>query len=499
MSYTRKFPGLYPGPCNYIFFVSFGLISMMRKLHILVILGILLGARAFALNKDSLVQAIKTMRPDTNKVQALYELATHNDLKDTSAAMSYANQMLALARELKYVKGAAKAWQAMGVIQFYARNFKRSIYFFEKGVLAYKEAPYPRGSMICYHWLARCHRRLADYTAYGKYLASLENLANDLKDEEYLSYAYEGHGNLYRYLGDYPRSIENYIKAINIAEKRGDLNDLSVALNNLSLVYGILGQSAEELKIELRTYKVTQQLKDSANMVLCLGNLSSIYESMRKMDTAQMYCDLAMKIIRSRGEETLNFKDVASVYGQHANLLAAKKDLLLAVEFYNKAINLSKTNQDIKSVASGYASLAGVFILMNNRSMAEEYYLKALDINKNIGFLNGQMMNYQSLEDLYKFLKKDQKAVEVHKQYTLLNDSLERMTSTRKLAGAEALYKINEHREELARLEKERKIQELEQEKKTELIYAVAGGLSLLLVVGIMIFLKRGRKKEPVV
>jgi len=470
---------------------------MLWRIYIAIVLTAFLSLPTLAINKDSLEQAIKTMRPDTHKVQALFDLATHKDIVDSSVALAHANQMLALARELKYVKGAAKAWQAMGVIEFYALNFKRSIYFFGKGALAYKESTYPRGTMLCYHWLARCYRRIAEYTQYGKYLALMEEQAKALKDEEYLSYTYEGYGNLYRYLGDYPKSLENYIKAIDISEKRGDLHDVSVALNNLSLVYGILGQSDEELKIEKRTLAVIGELNDSANMVLCLSNLSSIYESLHKMDTSQMYCDLAMKIIQRRGEANLNFKDVASVYGQHANLLSEKKDYLTAVKYYNKSINLSKTNQDIKTVASGYANLAGVFTLMGNKSMAEEYFLKALDINKSIGFINGQVMNYQSLTDLYKFLKNDKMAEESQRRYTLLKDSLDAMTNARKLAQAEALYKINEHREELARLNELRKIEELKAEKKKFWVYIITGALVLVVLICVLFFIRNRKNAGP--
>jgi len=465
---------------------------MSGRISIAIVLAAFWSLSSLAINKDSLEQALKTMRPDTNKVQALYDLSTHKDITDTSVALGYANQMLALARELKYVKGAAKAWQAMGVIEYYALNFKRAIYFFDKSSLAYKETSYARGSMICFHWIARCYRRIADYPQYGKYLAALEDKAKQLNDQEYLAYAYEGYGNLYRYLGDYSKSIENYTRAIDISEKTGQLQDASVALNNLSLVYGILGQSADELKIQQRTYKIILQLKDSANMVLCLGNLASIYEAMGKTDTAQMYIDRAMRIIRSRGEENVNFKDVASVYGEYANLLAGKKDLLTAVTFYNKAINLSKTNQDIKSVASGYADLAGVFILMKNKSMAEEYYLKALEINKSIGFINGQMLNYQSLQDLYKFLNNTKKAEECGKLWTILNDSVTVMTNARKLSEAEALYKINEQREELVRLNEQRKLEELKAEKKKFWAYAITGALVVLVCV---LFFIRSRKK----
>lgn len=452
-----------------------------RLLLIAVFWGILTCSHGLALNKDSLQNAIKNMPPDTAKVSALYNLATHRDISDTVISLKFANDALALSRKLNYAKGIGKAWQAMGVILYYAHSFERAVSFYQKGADAYKECGYGPGAMLCYHWMARCYRRIADYPQYGKYLALLEAESKKQNNEVYLSYAYEGYGNLFRYLGDYARSIENYTKAIEISERTNNLHDATVALNNLSLVYGILGQKTDELKIQKRTYKILLELKDSSNIVLCLSNLASIYEGQKKSDTAQKYIDMAMNIIKIRGEENLNFKDVASVYGEYANLLTDKDDYLTAVEYYNKAIKLSKDNKDIKSVASGYANLAGVFGQMKNKTMAEEYFLKALDINKTIGFVNGQMENYESLKELYQLQKEQVKADECAKKYVFLKDSLAAMTNAQKMAEAQVLVKIQEQKEELLLQEQAHKKQQEELAKQRKLTYLIGGSAAFIL------------------
>jgi tetratricopeptide (TPR) repeat protein len=442
-------------------------------------------------NTDSLLQALKTMPADTGKVNALFTLATGYSPSDTNTAYQYAHEMLSLAQKLEWQKGIAKSWQAMGVIAYYATNFNRALPFFERAAAEYGKTSYPRGALLCHFWMARCYRRIADYPNYAKFLTLLEQRATQQNDLEYLGNAHEGFGNLYRYLGQYPKSIEHYTRAIEIAEKRGDKHDESVALNNLSLVYEALGEQKQELAIQMRNYRLLQQIQDTTNLVLCLSNLSSLYEGMGQMDSAKRYLSGAMALIEMAGEKNLDFKDVASVYGQNANILADDKKFVEAIEYYKRAIRLSQDNKDIKSVAGGYSSMADVFSAMKNKTMAEEYYLKSLAINRSIGHLKGAMANYESLESLYR-PQNSVRADSCRKLRLVMQDSLKVLTSAEELKHAEALYVINEQHEKLVNLSKEKQLRELEAETRAQRMWlatALLGGAGLL--IGLVVLLRR--------
>lgn len=469
---------------------------MVKNLRIILALFCLLSASTFALNNDSLITALKTMRADTNKVTALYKIALSVSENDSTAGNKYANEMLALARVLKYVKGVAKAWMAMGQIAYSAHSFKQAIHYFEKSSTAYKECNYSFGELECNYWLMRCYRRTADYPLYAKYIAFVETEAKRTNNSLYLERAYEGYGNLYRYLGQYPGSIENYTKAIEIAEKAGMMSEAAIALNNLSLVYGILGQTDEELRIELRTYKIVSDLKDSSDLVLCLSNLSGSYQNLHKTDTSWKCITMAMDIINKKGEKNLNFKDVASVYGQYSTLCSLKKDYHTAVEYQNKNIRISQDYGDIKTVAGGYSALADIFVLMGNKTFAEEYFLKSLAINKEIGFLNGQLLNYESLANFYRVQKKNLQADTCTSRYNILKDSVNAMNSTRKLQEAGILYKINEQKQELIKINEEKKLKEIEQARKLQITYIIGGLLTLLLLGWAILRQRKKRLKQ---
>jgi tetratricopeptide (TPR) repeat protein len=434
------------------------------------------------------------MPNDTAKLEALYQLATNLPQTDSARAYAYAGELLSISNELNNPKGVGKAWQARGVIAYNLHSFQLAVSYFEKATSFFKDINHSRGTMICYWWMARCHRRSANYPGYARALTLLEIVAKLRNDKEYLGYAYEGFGNLYRYLGKYPLSIENYTKAIKLAEERGDLHDISVALNNMSLVYGMLGQSKEELKLELRNYAIVKEMKDSASMVLVQSNLAGLYATMKQMDSAWHYINMAMEIIRMKGEDNLFFKDVASVYGQYANLSSGKKDYKTAIEYENKNVNLSRKNGDIKTVSDGYNSLAGIFLLMGNKGLAEEYFLKSLDITTQIGYINGQVSNYQALADLYFDQKNFQKAYMHLRECSVLKDSLSRLANAEKLAEAEAMYKVQEQQHDIAMLSQDKRMQEMEIEQKKLLAYSLMAGLAFVITLSVAAL--RIRKKH---
>lgn len=468
---------------------------MIKRLKLIFLLaGLCLFLPLAGTNTDSLSRAVKTMRADTGKINALYELAVSKNI-DSTVAIGYVNEMFALASQLNYEKGTARAWQARGIVSYHALAFQYAVGFFEKASSIYTKCDYLYGNMLCSYWAARCYRRIANYAQYGKALAQMESYARTLHNEEHLSYAYEGYGNLYRYLGRYPLSIENYNKAIKIAEKNNRLHDASVALNNLSLVYEMLGQDKEELVIQKRNYKIIQELKDSVNLTLCLSNLSALYQGMNKTDSSLYFINMAMDIINRKGEDKLNFKDVASVYGQYAALAALKGDYKVAIEFQNKSINLSRNNKDVKTVANGYGNLAEIFLKMNNRALAEEYFTKALEIYKGIGFIDGQLNNYRSLEELYRSQKNEKKAEECALHYKLLKDSLAILSNAQKLAEAQALVEIQAQQEELLLQERYRAEEAKKVSERARRIYAIVGS-GLIVLISLIVFILYRRKKK---
>jgi len=466
--------------------ILFIMINNIKRITLFVTLIFSLKSNA---SKDSLARSINSLPNDTTKVNTLFKLAMDLRQKDSTTSATCARYMVLLSEKLQFIKGKGLAYYAMGRLAHDYNKHEEAIIQLERGITLLGKSNYPEGVMKCYYWIARCYRRIADYPNYEKYLALLEQQAISLKNNEYLSYAYEGYGNLYRYIGSYPQSIEYYMKAIELSEKLGNLSDVSMALNNMSLVYDYQGKLQEALTVQLRDYSILERLGEKRNMVLCLSNLSGTYQELGQNEKAKEYINKAMVIIKEIGAKNIHFKEVASAYSRFAFIAIDEKKYATALEYFNKEFKLREDNRDIKGVCDSYGHLADVYILMNNKARAMECLLKQLSIANKIRYMNGQMYANKSLADLYLKLNDYKAAYSYINQYTLLKDSIVNDASAKQMAEVEARMKVKDQQQQIKLLSKDKAMQTFELERRNSILYTlVISFLFILLLAFIVIY-----------
>ncbi|MDY7048665.1 MAG: tetratricopeptide repeat protein [Microcystis panniformis WG22] len=93
-----------------------------------------------------------------------------------------------------------------------------------------------------------------------------------------------------------------------------------------------------------------------------------------------------------------------------------RQELLLAIEYYQKAIDLQKElNLELDLVAS-LNSLAGIYYSLGEYQKAIEFYQQSLAITREIGDRGGEAKSYNNLGNVYYSLGEYQKAIEFHQQ-----------------------------------------------------------------------------------
>ncbi|TND08301.1 MAG: ATP-binding protein [Bacteroidetes bacterium] len=445
---------------------------------------------------DSLALAIASLPDDTSKIDALDSLAMSLRNKDSAACATYALYMLWLSEKLQFPEGRARAYYILGRLTGDHNAHEKAIGYLEKGASVSEQAGYGPGLLECYYWIARYYRRLADYPGYHEYLSLLEQEVLSQHNKLYLSYAWEGYGNLYRYLGDYPQSIHHYMRAVRLSEELGELEDESTALNNMSLVYEYQGNNEEALKVQLLNYDILRKLGDRSNLALCLSNLSNLYDELGSKEKARQFIDDAIAVVNEAGPGKIHFKDLGSVYCQYADLHAEEGRYDSALVYYRKDLDLRMTNGDKKAVSECYSSFAYVYELMGEDQRAEEYLLKSLTIAKEIGFKNGQKNAYESLADLETKQGNYREAYQYMQQFKILTKTLDSAASIKQAAETEAWFKVKEQQQQIMLMAKDREVQALELNRTEVISYALGGGLFLILMLSLAVFKGYKEKKR---
>ncbi|GCA83063.1 response regulator aspartate phosphatase J [Microcystis aeruginosa NIES-2522] len=97
-------------------------------------------------------------------------------------------------------------------------------------------------------------------------------------------------------------------------------------------------------------------------------------------------------------------------------LVDYRQELLLAIEYYQKAIDLQKElNLELDLVAS-LNSLADIYYFLGEYQKAIEFYQQSLAIKREIGDRKGEAAFYNNLGNVYYSLGEYEKAIEFHQQ-----------------------------------------------------------------------------------
>lgn len=436
---------------------------------------------------------LNSLPDDTTKVNLLFERALDLKSTDSATAEHYANQILILSDKLHFTRGKAKAYYVKGRI---AHDFNAHLFAvrsFEKSITYYRSANDQFGIMNSYYWIARCYRRIADYPNYQKHLRLLEKLAEKLDNKEYLSYAYEGYGNLYRYLGDYHQSIDYYLKAVQLSEELNNLEDLSMTLNNMSLVYEYQGKIQEVLKLQLRNHHILARLGNKSDEVLCLSNLSSTYTELGDLEKAHDYILQAMEIIDKIGAEKIAFKNLASAYGQYASMAIVEGDFERGLDYYSRNLALREQNQDVKGISDCYGDLAFAYQSMGKYKDAYTYLQKQLALSSEIGYVNGRINAYSALVDLEAEQGNFEAAYLFQKKHLLLKDSVAITTNAGQVA---TLRKVNQQKHDIELLAKNKAMNDLQLRKRKVILLILSIGIFLILLVTATLFINYRKLKK---
>ena len=268
-------------------------------------------------------------------------------------------------------------------------------------------------------------------------------------------------GIIYENQSAYDKALECYQRSLVIVMKINDTLKLAKSLGNIGNLYETVHNYPKALEYSRKALQLTEKLKNISGRATCLGNIGVVYADMKQYDSALSFYNQALKL----------FEDVADNAG-------------IAINLGNIGDIYYSSAKDAQDDTGGKSKES---ISQNtNLQLAVEYFNKAIAISKSIDQNETTMSFMESLSDAYRLEKNYPAAYETYKQYANLKDSV---------SG-------RENRAQLATIEKERELELKDHQLKIDQLrkqYIV--GLfvvALLVVMGIVVnkFIKQKRSNK---
>jgi signal transduction histidine kinase/tetratricopeptide (TPR) repeat protein len=427
----------------------------MRKKLMLLIIIILSGYNLmFAQSPvaDSLQALLKThLQQDTTRVNLLNSLAKELRRSKPKQTDSILGLSLTLSNQLNYTKGKGNALAIKAVRYYDLSDYPSAYKAFEEGEQLLQSAGDKKGMT----YLLRMKANL--FMDDGKHAQALDNflkglrLAEEAGDIKTVVDIERTIGYLYNVLGEYEKAIPYQTDALKRAQNIGYKLGVSGAYNAIGKTYKTSGNYPASLDAYTKGLRIDEELKDSANIYVSHSNIGDVYERMGNYPQSFFHIRQAWNYYKKVPRSTMIPWDewvFAKAYTHSGNadsgLYYGKHSLLLSHQLGYR-LYLREITQVIAEAAAK----------LNQWDTAYKY---------------------QVLSSNYK-------------------DTLTGQEIARKTAMLQAGFELDKKQAEIALLTKDKELQIAENRRERLFLYALLGGLAMVLVLAIMLF-RNNRNKQ---
>lgn len=391
------------------------------------------GIGQASLNKDSLLQLLKTGKEDTSAIRLLMLIQKQYATKNYDSSHYYLDRAASLAQQLKTDKFDFLINTGFAEYYYYNNDYKKAL----------------------------------DYALKNKEIAEKGD------DMKLLAKSYNNLAAVYNHFGQYRFAIDYTLKCIDISEKTKDSASFPVRNLTASNTYYNLNQFDKSVEYAKKAIGYGRQFSNTFAVMMGLNNLSASYSALNMLDSA-IFINKQQLEFAKQEEDIVNI-NYALINLCFDNFKAGNTN---ALETYsNELIRYSKDYPDNKTISEIRNALALNLIAQHKYGLAEA----ELDSGIRLAL---QEDNADALGNLYRnyaILQYMQSNIKEGSAYSFKYDSV---------ISAGNLKELNFYTEELEtkygteKKEAQIKLQQAELKQKSSLNYfLIAGSVALVLIL----------------
>jgi CHAT domain-containing protein/tetratricopeptide (TPR) repeat protein len=312
-------------------------------------------------------------------------------------AISYHEQAVTIAREIRDSFAEAKALINVGVAY-------RKLSQYEKG-LSYHEQALP------------ITREIGDRSLEAKALTNI--------------------GVVYRKLSQYRKGLDYHNRALSIVREIGDRAGEGRDLTNIGIIYWRLGLYKKALIHYEQALSIKCKISDRAGEGAVLGNIGIAYASMDKCEKALTYHAQALSIAHEIGDRAVEAEALTNIGIVYQKLSQYDK----ALDYLKHALSIVHEIGDRSAEATALTNIGVVYRKRSRYEKGLDYHNRALSIVREIGDRAGEGRDLTNIGIVYWSMSKYERALNYHKQALLIAREInDRALEARALTNIGVVY-----------------------------------------------------------
>ncbi len=405
---------------------------------------------------DSLLTRLQQSIHDTDRINTLNELAWSLKYFNPDTAILLCNQALELARKTDWKKGQSTAYRNLGVFNHLKGDYSNALSFYRRALSINEDINYKKGVAV-----------------------TLGNM-----------------GSAYYFQGNYPKALKYYLKALEKNEELDRKNEIATYLGNIGIVYYAQGDYSKTLEYYLRALEMNRKIGRKEGVAINLGNIGLVYQKQGDYSNALEYYFRALDICEEIGRKeavSTNMGNVGFIYANQGNYSKA-------LEYYFKALKIDEELGNKNALSRSISEIGQIYMRTGRFKEAERYLLRGVAISDSIGALPVYKDVGYELSLLYDTLArislscKDKAkyyrlAYEHYQKYSVAKDSLFNEEKSKEVGRLESQMEYEKKlAKEQAEHEKQLALSEAQKQQQQTVIYAISGGLGLVVIFFIALF-----------
>ncbi len=436
---------------------------------------------------DSLEIVLDTITDEKQRVNTLNELAQEYNTSDSAMTAKYTSEAITLAQKIGYKSGEAHAITKMAwAVAMISGDYDKSKEMLYRALELAEEANDESAIGTALNGMGAISYYNNNYEKAADYFKQSLKLKEKAGKKVDIAGAYNNIGVIYEEWGRYPEAMESYLMALEYFEQAGDKNGISNCYNNI----GIIHRHEEEYDIALNYYlkslELMQELGYKDRLVSCHNNVGTAYTDLENYDSAQVHYEQSLAISQEMGsKDGIGFGYISLAINNHL-----KENYELALDYALKSYAIRQELGRKKLISQSALWLGKAYFELGQNNNARKYLKESLAIASEIEQKEIMTSAHEELADLYYRLGNHKLAYEHYVGFHELQDEINDIDKSRKLAHVEAEYEFHQTRDSMQFAnEKEKMIlnQQIAQQQMDMNVYII--GIAVLTIAVFVLIL----------
>jgi len=495
----------------YLCFRQWGVISLLLAIAL---------KSASQTNIDSLSALLNKPAHDTVKLKLLVDLSEECEPTDIykygQPAVILADKLLADKRTLNrklILQRKALALNNIGYLYEQRGQIKIALNYYSRSLKIREKIQDKVGIGESYNNIGNTYKNQGkNKEAYAAFNYSLK-MAQEVQDKFTVAVAYNNIADLFEEQGQIKTALDYYHRSLKIREEIQDKYGIANSLNNIGCIYDTQGQLTDALDNYMRSLKLMEDIMDKQGIATALNNIGTVYQRQGKNKQALEYYNRSFEI----GQKIQDKKTIAGILNNCAFIYLNDAELLTqqgaswdstnmlyeeAVNNCQRALKINEEIQDKEGITFSLFNIGSSLLKQRKNRAAKLYADSSLSIAKQGGYAEHIKKAELLLTGVDSSLQNYLGAYEHYKQFIIYRDSITNQESRKMTIQKQMQYEFDKKENSIkAEQDKKNTIIKAEKRRQKIILYAVSGGLLLVVGFGSFAFhsLRTTRKQNKLI